>query len=216
MKIFSADRELPLLSREEIKSNQNRDAMHDFSLSSYNLRADNTIINSGKELYQPSWVASTFYTPAMLVRLSRVTKSVAQQFACRYYEEARLGVLMCCTFEEGIMPEHFAYSLDSSLVMSQTDWQSIGNVLSILEQLFVGEMEIEHRKLVNVSEHLHIPDMEFISAQVALLSRYFLLKIGDIIALPLWNYYRELPVNGNVIIGDTGEEKKEILYFGLR
>lgn len=201
MKVFTADRIAP----SEFSTPTSYKSLQ---LRHYNLRADNAIVNSGKRLFQPEWVEQVSFVPILVMRMERVAKSVQPMFAERYVGQCKLGCLLQWSLSPQL-PQHLASSLDNSLILANTDWrylESMPQGISITQVLGTEPPQMQELTLP-------YPSLHHLASQVVLLSHYYLLKVGDLMALPLASHYTHVPCGTNVIIGEDGAE---IIYFGIQ
>lgn len=214
MKIFGAER--GLFFSEEERERKGKSAS--LRIGDFLIRSDNTLTNSGKTLYRPSWGRSLYYVPVLVVRLSKVGKSISLPFVHKYYEQVAVGVSFFDRLyfqeqrREGLDPS-LAYNFDTSLPCSP-----FVDKETLLQRL--GGME--HRS--NKKECRMMPTFNFytreqIESSISLLSHYFLLKMGDCITFPLLSEAVPLSLEQadkvSLLLFDTKTEE-EWLYVRVR
>lgn len=178
-------------------------------IADFSLRADNVILNSGKDLYQPCWMKGLEALPMLVVRINKVAKCVEVDFAERYYNEVSLAFsLRAVGLSDGI-PMRMQEDFDGSFVR-WSDWEE-------LEDLKMRELEVV--KIIRPTElgepcGLNLPTRMEIAETIAEVSKYYLLKIGDWIALPAMTTTFEM-APGNGLMMYEGE-KQELIYVGIK
>lgn len=169
-------------------------------------KPDSALLNSGKMLYCPEHVSRLYTLPHLIVRVARVGKFLEPRFAHRYWEQVGVGLSSCGlddarqAISEGL--PHVAYSgfdgaLVHSVLKSYEDCASGGLVFIRNDERFP----------------LILPPSSMIDEYLALISRYFMLKIGDLVTFPLMTDYMPVEVGDNLYIA-LGEE--ELAYVGIR
>lgn len=173
------------------------------------MKPDTAVLKNNKPFYIPDFTNELHYETELIVKINRLGKNIAAKFASRYYNEIGLGVdftardLQRKLRAEG-KPWEICKAFDNAAV--------IGNFLPISY----------FKNLQDISFHLNInektvqkgnsKDMIFsIDELIAYVSRFFTLKIGDIL-------FTGTPAGvGKVSVGDHLEgyifEKKMFDFF---
>ncbi len=201
MKIFCT--EYPLLSRNPLGEKP--------GIGQIFLRGDSSINNSGKVLSLPWWSKAVGFVPLLAVRVGRVGRAFEAVHADRYYEEMALGIgfadleLFKRALDQSEDPS-LSYNFDGSLFLS-----SFYPKARFPEEIpfvdFSGEDRSEGCLSVRVSE-------ERIAGTLALLSRYYLMKMGDVVTFPLSDSFER--VAGDMRRLYEGSEDEVLLDFGVR
>lgn len=182
---------------------------HTAGVGGYTLRADNVLSNSGKEYYQPDWIEGLEAKPMCLVRMGKVAKCVDSQFAERYYDDLTLAVSLRATELAEGLPMVMRDTFDGSLVRWGV-WKGYDEI--------AGEDYMGYKMLSpdHVGERIELvlPSREMIALAIAELSKYYLLKVGDLIALPMCDGSWQLNRNQGVFVCDN--EKSELIYFRIK
>jgi len=161
------------------------------------MKPDTSLLKNNKPFYIPDFTDELHYETELIIRINRLGKNIAKRYAHRYYAEVGLGVDFTARdiqrkLKENGHPWEICKAFDHSAV--------IGDFLSL--------DEIED--VQNISFHLDIngktvqkgnsKDMIFpVDELIAYTSRYFTLKIGDIL-------FTGTPVGvGKVQVGDRLE-----------
>ncbi|HOO18763.1 MAG TPA: fumarylacetoacetate hydrolase family protein [Paludibacteraceae bacterium] len=143
------------------------------------IKPDTAVLKNNKPFYIPDFTNELHYETELIVKINRLGKNIAVKFASRYYDEIGLGVdftardLQRKLRAEG-KPWEICKAFDNAAV--------IGNFLPISY----------FKNLQDISFHLNInektvqkgnsKDMIFpIDELIAYVSRFFTLKIGDIL-----------------------------------
>lgn len=138
---------------------------------------DNVLINSGKALYIPSYMVGLTMVPVVLFRITKVAKCVSEAYITRYYEREKVGFSYRAAALKDGTPEYLQYLFDGALVRSE--------VLTEEAQRSTLRLTHYHALEEQASQELHLPETAMAGPLISLLSHYFLLKLGDLIALPL-------------------------------
>lgn len=178
-------------------------------IAAYVLRADNVVRNSGKDLYQPDWMKGLEVLPMLVVRISKVAKSVEREYAERYFDRVSLAFsFRAAAMAEGF-PERMREDFDGSFVR-WSEWVE----LEELNGRGIDVLKIIRPTELGGSMRLVMPTYKAITEAIAEVSRYYLLKVGDWIALPAlqgsWSV-----VSGNGLMMYEGENK-ELIYVGIK
>lgn len=175
------------------------------------MKADSALLKDGKPFFIPDFSQEVHYETEVVIKIDRLGKNIAERFAHRYYNEVTVGIdftardLQRRLRAEG-RPWEISKAFDNSAV--------IGQFIPLTE---AGDVQ-------NLSFHLDIngqtvqqgctADMIFsVDKIVAYVSRFFTLKIGDLI-------YTGTPAGvGPVAINDHLQgylEEKKVLDFYVR
>ena len=162
------------------------------------MKPDTALLKNNKPFYIPNFTDELHYETELIVKINRLGKNIAPKFAHRYYSEIGLGVdftardLQRQLKAEG-KPWEVSKAFDNSAV--------IGNFMP-LESLGCNVQDIRFRLDLNEQtvQKGHSADMIFpIDELIAWVSRFFTLKIGDIL-------FTGTPAGvGKVAVGDRLE-----------
>ena len=142
-------------------------------------KPDSALLLKNRPFFIPDFAQEFHHEVEMVVKINRIGKNIAPQFANRYYEEVGLGIdftardLQSKLKEKGL-PWEKAKAFDGSAVLSEfiskDEFEDIQNID------FKLDVNGETRQQGNTS--LMINPVDEIIAHV---SQYFTLKIGDLI-----------------------------------
>lgn len=178
-------------------------------IAGFVLRADNVLRNSGKDLYQPEWVKGLEALPMVVTRISKVARSVEKEYAERYFDGVSLAFSLRATELSEGFPERMKEDFDGSFVR-WSDWVT----LKELSGRRIEVLKIIRPTELGASVRIDLPSPEVIAEAIAEVSRYYLLKVGDWIALPaLGAGWSVAPGNGLMMYE---EERKELIYVGIK
>jgi len=161
------------------------------------MKPDTALLKNNKPFYIPDFTKELHYETELIVKINRLGKNIDSAFSNRYYAEIGLGVdftardLQRKLKAEG-KPWEISKAFDNSAV--------IGNFLPVSE--FSDIQNIQFRMDLNgkTVQNGNSSEMIFkINELVAYVSRFFTIKIGDIL-------FTGTPVGvGQVAIGDRLE-----------
>ena len=143
------------------------------------MKPDTALLRNNKPFYVPDFSQELHYETELIVKINRIGKNIAPRFASRYYSEIGLGVdftardLQRKLKAEG-KPWEISKAFDNSAVIGNfLPVDSLGNVQDIRFRLDLNETTVQKG---------HSAEMIFpIDELIAYVSRYFTLKIGDIL-----------------------------------
>jgi len=143
------------------------------------MKPDTAKLLNNKPFYVPDFSQELHYETELIVKINRIGKSIAPRFAHRYYSEIGLGVdftardLQRRLKAEG-KPWEICKAFDNSAVIGDfLPVETLGNVQDIHFRLDLNGTTVQNG---------HSADMIFpIDELIAYVSRFFTLKIGDIL-----------------------------------
>ncbi len=175
------------------------------------MKSDSSLLKDGKPFFIPDFSSEIEYETEIVVKIGRLGKNIAERFAHRYYNEVTVGIdftardLQTKLRAQGL-PWELSKAFDHSAVLGEfIPVDRVGDVNKIPFHLDINGTKVQQG---NTS------DMIFkVDEIIAYVSRFFTLKIGDLI-------YTGTPVGvGKVAINDhlqgyIGERK--LLDFHIR
>lgn len=143
------------------------------------MKADTSALRNNKPFYVPDFSQEIHYETELLVKINRIGKNIAPRFAHRYYSEIGLGVdftardIQRKLKAEG-KPWEIAKAFDNSAVIGDfLPLESLGDVQDIRFSLNLNGEIVQNGH----SAYMIFP----IDELIAYISKFFTLKIGDII-----------------------------------
>lgn len=132
------------------------------------LLADSSIVTPGKPLFLPEIAENYHLVAAPAFRISRLGKNIAERFAYRYFDAMTIVLRVIPKLPHDIPASAFTTAFDSSAVEGK--WLELPELDSPLD------IEIQHCDKISIS----INETGICKA-IAVLSRHFTIKNGDII-----------------------------------
>ncbi|NNC82421.1 MAG: fumarylacetoacetate hydrolase family protein [Flavobacteriales bacterium] len=174
------------------------------------LKPETALIPKGQPFFYPEHSNDVHYEVELVVRIDRVGRHIEERFAHRYYSEIGLGIDFTCRdtqqrLKEAGQPWEKAKAFDHSAPVSQRflPVSSFSDVQSIPFRLLKNEELVQEG---------NSSDMIFpIDRLIAEVSKYFTLKIGDLIFTGTPQGVGPVQV-GDTLSGFIGEQK----MFSLR
>jgi acylpyruvate hydrolase len=161
-------------------------------------KPDSAILPKGNPLYIPEWTKDLHYEVELIVRIERLGKNIAEEFADRYYSEIGLGIDFTARDiqeeqKKKSLPWEKAKAFDGSAVVSQ-------DFISLTELGSIDNISFSLKKNDTIVQEGNSSDMIFnVNKIIAFVSQFMTLKIGDLI-------YTGTPSGvGPVAIGDALE-----------
>lgn len=143
------------------------------------LKPDTSILLKKQPFFIPDFSDNVHYEVEVLVKINRVGKYIDEKFAHKYYQELGLGI------------DFTARDLQSDLKSKGLPWEKakafdgsavVGNWINKTEFNNVNDLEFSLEKNGNVVQQSSTALMLWkIDALIAYISKFFTLKIGDII-----------------------------------
>ncbi len=144
------------------------------------MKPDTALLKDGKPFFLPDFSDDVQYETELVVRVSRLGKNIAERFAHRYYDQVTVGIdftardLQKKQKELGL-PWEIAKGFDQSAAIGT--FIPIEGLAGAPQQLnFRLDINDETVQVGNSSEMIYSVDRI-----IAFISRFFTLKIGDLI-----------------------------------
>jgi 2-keto-4-pentenoate hydratase/2-oxohepta-3-ene-1,7-dioic acid hydratase in catechol pathway len=144
------------------------------------MKVDSSLLKDGKPFYIPGFSSDVQYETEIVVKICRLGKSIAQRFAYRYYKEVTVGIDMTA---RDLQKKLRADALPWELSKAFDDSAVIGKWLA-LDELDWGVNNLPFHLNINgitVQEGNTKNQIFKIDEVIAYVSRFFTLKIGDLI-----------------------------------
>jgi len=144
------------------------------------MKADTSLLKDGKPFFIPDFSDDVQYETEVVVKIGRLGKNIAREFASRYYEEITVGIDMTARdlqnkFRDGGLPWELSKSFDNSA--------AIGKFIR-LEDLPYDINQIPFRLDINerAVQAGNTAEMLFkVDELIEYISRFVTLKMGDLI-----------------------------------
>ena len=143
------------------------------------LKSDASLLKDGKPFYIPDFSEEIHYETEIVVRINRLGKNIAPRFAARYYDEVTVGIdftardLQRKLMAEG-KPWEISKAFDNSAVVGQfISLSQTGSVDNLPFSLCINQV---------CAQQGNTEDMIYkVDDIISYVSRFFTLKIGDLI-----------------------------------
>lgn len=142
-------------------------------------KADSSLLKPGKPFFVPDFMGRIDYEAELVVRISRLGKTIAERFAHRYYDAVTLGVdftardLQRKLRSEGL-PWELCKGFDGSAAIGE--WVNKAKFLNVQRIGFRLSVNGETRQIGQTADMLYTIDQ-----LIAYVSRFFTLKTGDLL-----------------------------------
>jgi len=143
------------------------------------MKPDTAMLKDGKPFFLPDFSEDVQYETELVVRVSRLGKNIAERFAHRYYDQVTVGIeftardLQTKQKELGL-PWEIAKGFDQSAAVGS--FIPIESVTALQDLNFRLDINGETVQAGNSREMIYSVDRI-----IAFISRFFTLKIGDLI-----------------------------------
>ena len=174
-------------------------------LPEWYLLPDSAILKSGNPFFIPEFDKDFRGYPALIIKLSRLGKSISPRFAHRYFEEVALGMMLrgeesLSKAKEMGLPWTKAVAFDRCAFVGEFR-PSAEIADSSLWKFSVDEEVLECQRQY---EELHIGEV------IANLSENNTMKMGDLIMIPLSDTGARLRIGGRVEVCNGDEKLLEV------
>lgn len=143
------------------------------------LKPDSAILRNGHPFYIPSFSNDVHYELELIVRISRLGKNIQAHFSHRYYQEVGLGIDFTARdvqkeLKAQGLPWEKAKAFDASALIGDfITKDKIQNINNIAFSLLKNNQLVQQANSAQMIWH--------VDALIAEISKYFTLKIGDLI-----------------------------------
>lgn len=159
----------------------NKELHHTLELSEPTIfmKSDSALLKDGKPFFIPDFSSEIHYETEIVVKIDRLGKNIAERFAHRYYSEVTVGIDFTARdlqrqLRERGLPWEISKSFDNSAVIGAfVSLDEVGDINRIPFHLDINDTKAQEGNTA---------DMLFpVDTIVAYVSRFFTLKIGDLI-----------------------------------
>ncbi len=162
-------------------ANHNKEMHHSLELKepAIFMKSDSSLLKDGKPFFIPDFSSEIHYETELVVKIDRLGKNIAERFAHRYYNEVTVGIDFTARdwqrrLREAGMPWELSKAFDNSAVTgSFIPKEQAGDMQAIPFHLDINGETVQAG---NTADMLFTVDQI-----VAYVSRFFTLKIGDLI-----------------------------------
>ncbi len=174
-------------------------------------KADSALLKDHKPFFVPDWSEQVDYETELVVRISRLGKSIPERFAHRYYDAVTVGVDFTARdwqreARQNGLPWEICKGFDGSAVIG--DWVAADKVRDV--QALHFHLDINGR---TVQEGRTSDMLYSVDVLISYISQFFTLKTGDLL-------YTGTPAGvGPVHIDDHLEgwlEERKVLEFNCK
>lgn len=168
------------------------------------LKPDSALIPKGNAFFIPEFSEEVHFETELVVRIDRLGKHIEERFAHRYYSEITLGIDFTARdlqqkLKEKGLPWEKAKAFDGAAYLGA--WQAKSDYPNLQELQF--SLEINGQEMQNGNTR----DMLFsIDRLVAEVSKYFTLKIGDLLYTGTPAGVAAVAPNDELVLKLEGEE----------
>jgi len=144
------------------------------------MKSDVSLLKDGNPFYIPDFSSEIQYEAEIVIRINRLGKNIARQFAHRYFEEITIGIDMTAKdlqqrFKESGLPWELCKSFDNSAVVGT--FIKIEKLKCDINQLLF-HLDINN----NTVQKGNTTNMIFkLDEIIEYISRFITLKVGDLI-----------------------------------
>jgi 2-keto-4-pentenoate hydratase/2-oxohepta-3-ene-1,7-dioic acid hydratase in catechol pathway len=197
MKIICVGMNYPFHNKEMFYSLLNNDPV-------IFMKPDSSLLKDGKPFYIPGFSSDMQYETEVVVRINRLGKHITERFACRYYDEVTVGIDVTARdlqqeLRSGSLPWEVSKAFDDSAIT--------GKFISLKENgLDVNSLSFYLNVNGMTVQKGYTGDQIFkVDSIIAYVSRFFTLKMGDLIYTGTPAGVGKLHINDHLegYIGDT-------------
>ena len=176
------------------------------------LKPDTALLRNNDPFYIPEWSNDLHHEVEIVIKINRLGKNVDKKFAHRYYKEIGLGIDFTArdvqnALKDKGLPWEKSKAFDHSAVICR----EFVNIDSLTDRNIIGfRLDINGKTVQEGNSSLMIFPIDNIISHV---SKYFTLKIGDLI------YTGTPPGVGETVVGDLLEgflEGEKVLSMEIR
>ena len=159
----------------------NKELHHSLELSEPTIfmKSDSSLLKDGKPFFIPDFSSEIHYETEIVVKIDRLGKNIAERFAHRYYNEVTVGIDFTARdlqreLRAKGLPWEISKAFDNSAVVGTfVPLDRVGDINRIPFHLDINGQKVQEG---NTSDMLFPVDRI-----IAYVSRFFTLKIGDLI-----------------------------------
>ena len=160
-------------------ANHNKEMHHSLLLSEpvIFMKPDSALLKNGKPFFLPDFSSEVHYETEVVVKINKLGKNIAEQFAHRFYSEITVGIDVTArdlqkSFRQKGLPWELSKGFDGSAVIG--DFTPLTGAIQNLD--FHLDIDGKTVQKGNTSDMIHSVDRI-----IAYVSRFVTLKMGDLI-----------------------------------
>lgn len=143
------------------------------------MKSDSSLLKEGKPFFIPDFSSEIHYETEIVIRINRLGKNIAERFAHRYYDEVTVGIdftardLQTKLRSQGL-PWELSKAFDNSAATGTfIPLAEAGDINNIPFHLEINGKKVQEGNTANMLFN--------VDKIIAYVSRFFTLKIGDLI-----------------------------------
>ncbi len=163
-------------------ASHNKEMRHSLELAEPTIftKADSSLLKDGKPFFIPDFSSEVHYETEIVVRIDRLGKNIAERFAHRYYSEVTVGIdFTARDLQNRLRAQGMPWEISKAF-----DNSAATGTFVTLEELGGDVQHLPFHLDINkqMVQEGNTADMLFtVDRIVAYVSRFFTLKIGDLI-----------------------------------
>ncbi len=175
------------------------------------MKPDSSLLKKNKPFFLPDFSSDIHYELEVVVKISKLGKSVSPKFAPRYYDEITAGIDITARdiqtrLSKSMLPWEISKGFDGSA--------PIGEFIQVSSAGDIGNLDFRLEINDRIVQQANTSDMIFgVNELISYISRYFTLKTGDLIFTGTPSGVGPLKRNDHLVawIGD-----KPLLDFNIK
>jgi 2-keto-4-pentenoate hydratase/2-oxohepta-3-ene-1,7-dioic acid hydratase in catechol pathway len=174
------------------------------------LKSDSAILKDGKPFFIPDFAGRFTARPSIVVRIHRLGKNISRKFASRYYDAVTMGLAV----QAEDMKDKIAGGSGCALADAFDGAAIIGDFVPVDEIGNISGLKLTMKVAGNEDIVTCADEMVMsIDEQIEYVSKYFTLKIGDILFTGYGNECHLMNID-EVITGELDE--KQVLSLRVK
>lgn len=172
------------------------------------LMSDSSLLKDGKPFFIPDFAENFQCSPSIVFRVNRLGKNIAKKFANRYYDAVTIGVAVKACGMKGQFADEdagaLAYAFDGAAILGE--FVPVEQVKMPLDFDFL----VDGKSIMKGNSDKITMDVDSV---IEYISRYFTLKIGDIIFVCNPHPCHSLKIDTVISATMNGEQ---VLHFKVK
>ncbi len=179
-------------------------------LSEIVVKPETALLVNNKPLYIPHFTNDLRALPCLAIRISRLGRNIEQRFASRYYD----AIATSMSFRAY---DRLQQALQNKLQQSQ--WDAFDNSFAISKWAEIQNTDGGQSYNIVKNDTVLTANAEALTTPekaIEIVSRYFKLCTGDIIAINMTDRYIPLSINDIVQITTASQKQNILLYTTIK